>query len=40
MDGNPGAIKTAPVARVSPCRRVTYGEYHQRQVVLGVLFFS
>jgi hypothetical protein len=40
MDGNPGAIKTAPVARVSRCRRVTYGEYHQRQVVLGVLFFS
>jgi hypothetical protein len=40
MDGNPGAIKTVPVALVSCCRPVTYGKDHRRQVVLRVLFFS
>src|SRR5215469_3851770 len=40
MGRNPGAIETVPVARVSCCRRVTYGKDHRRQVVLRVLFFS
>jgi hypothetical protein len=40
MDGNPGATQTAPVALISPCRRVTYGEGYRRQVVPRLLFFS
>src|ERR1700730_18067488 len=40
MDGNSGPARTAPVALVSPCRRVAYGEDHRRQVVPRLLFFS
>src|ERR1700756_4196389 len=40
MDGNSGPAQTAPVALVSPYRRVAYGEDHRRQVVPRLLFFS
>ena len=40
MDGNSGPARTAPVALVSPCRRVAYGEDRRRQVVPRLLFFS